>query len=195
MPGPESAHRIRDWGDDEEEALVFSKELERRLNVTAHAITLEAIEQNAKPTLEQLSDVQYLLTTSWHIEQVQKYAAAHKKKVIEIKPNPQIYLEVVSEVQNKNVGVVIKDPKTMHASMEVFMNIFHPKTTKKFFISPIDDKNQIQILLKEADLIYVSPLCWDEMRRLTPASLEIRTFKDFIAQESLNTIREIQLFE
>lgn len=181
--------------DDEEEALVFSKELERRLNIIAHPISLQALEQDGKAALIQFGDIRYLLTTSWHIEQVQRYAATYKKKVIEIKPNPNIYLEIVKEVQNKNVAVVVRDAKTMHASMEVFMNIFHPKTTKKFFISPIDDKEQIKILLKEADLIFVSPLCWDEIRKLTPASLEIRTFKDFIAQESLEAIREIQLFE
>jgi DNA-binding transcriptional regulator YhcF (GntR family) len=181
--------------DDEEEALVFSKELQRRLGINAQPVPLALLEENENALFAKVRGIEYFLTTSWHLEQVRKYAFTHHKKVLEIKPNPQIYQEILKEVQTRNVAVVVQDARTIHASMEVFMNIYHPSTTKKFFISPIGDKEQLQAMLDEAELIYTSPLCWDEVRKLTPARVEIRTFKDFIAEESLEALREIRLFE
>ena len=181
--------------DDEEEAEVFSKELERRLGITAQPLPLQHIEVPADGADGLPPATQYLLTTSWHLETVRKFAALHQKKVLEIKPNPQLYSEIVSEVQQHNVAVVVNDARTIHASTEVFVNILQPRTSKRFFIATITDTDRIEEILKHADLIYVSPLCWDAMRRMTPAQIEIRTFKDLIADEFLDTLRGLRIFE
>lgn len=181
--------------DDEEEAIVFSKELERRLGIAVQPFPLQQLEDaNAESALF-MSETHYLLTTSWHLEAVRKFATQHRRKVLELKPNPQIYQEILSEIQRYNVAVVVNDPRTFHASTEVFMNILHPRTTKRFFIATADDAAQIEEILAHAELIYVSPLCWDAMRRLTPAHIEIRPFKDLIADETLDTLRGLRIFE
>ena len=180
--------------DDEEEAVVLARELERRLGVTALPLTLDALEGREPSSDGLASTPAYWLTTSWHLEAVRRLAAPHRRKVLEIKPNPQLYSEIVNEVQQHNVAVVVNDPRTIHASTEVFLNILQPSTSKRFFIATVQDEAQIREILAHADLIYTSPLCWDAMRRLTPAHIEIRPFKDLIAEEFLDTLRGLRIF-
>ncbi|MBI4481902.1 MAG: GntR family transcriptional regulator [Acidobacteria bacterium] len=180
--------------DHEEEAVIFSAELAKRLGVRTIPVSLTDCEQNGRSVADKLKEANYLLTTSWHLNEVKALADRYKKKVLEIKPNPEIYKEILEVVRNKNAGIVVQDPHTMHASTEVFMQIFYPSTAKKFFITAIDDTERLEELIREADIIYVSPLCWDAMRKLTPRHVELKTFENFISEESLETLRQIQLF-
>jgi hypothetical protein len=81
----------------------------------------------------------------------------------------------------------------MHASWDIFMNLYHPSTSKKFWIAPIDREDLVQKIIEEADLIFVSPMCWDEVRRRTPADKVLKTYENFISETTINYIREVQL--
>ena len=177
--------------DDEEEAYIFSNELEARLGSQAFAVSLPEADTPAGRALLSESDV--LLTTSWHMEEVGRLAEVLGKKVLEIKPSHDIYTEILSAAQDHNIGIVIRDEKTMHASWEVFMHIYHPSTEKQFWIAPIHRRDLIDKIVEEADLIFVSPMCWDEMRKLTPSDKQLKTYEKFISEETLNDLRQIQL--
>ncbi len=177
--------------DDEEEAYIFASELEMRLGMTAIQVSLE---EAARPEgMAQLQESDILLTTSWHLEEVNALAAGLSKEVVEIKPSHQIYSEILSAAQDHNIGIVIRDEKTMHASWEVFMSLYHPSTDKRFWIAPIHRTDLIEKIVEEADLIFVSPMCWDEMRRLTPSKKELKTYENFISEDTLADLRQIQL--
>ena len=143
--------------------------------------------------MAQLQESDILLTTSWHLEEVNALAEGLSKEVVEIKPSPQIYAEILSAAQDHNIGIVIRDEKTMHASWEVFMSLYHPSTDKRFWIAPIHRTDLIEKIVEEADLIFVSPMCWDEMRRLTPSNKELKTYENFISEDTLADLRQIQL--
>ncbi len=177
--------------DDEEEAFIFASELETRLGASALPVSLE--EAPGPAGTSQLKECDILLTTSWHLEDVTLLARELGKEVVEIKPSRQIYAEILSAAQDHNIGIVIRDEKTMHASWEVFMSIYHPSTDKRFWIAPIHRTDLIEKIVEEADLIFVSPLCWDEMRRLTPSEKELKTYENFISEETLADLRQIQL--
>ncbi len=177
--------------DDEEEAFIFASELETRLGASALPVSLE--EAPGPAGTSQLKECDILLTTSWHLEDVTLLARELGKEVVEIKPSHQIYAEILSAAQDHNIGIVIRDEKTMHASWEVFMSIYHPSTDKRFWIAPIHRTDLIEKIVEEADLIFVSPMCWDEMRRLTPSEKELKTYENFISEETLADLRQIQL--
>ena len=69
----------------------------------------------------------------------------------------------------------------------------HPSTKKKFWIAPIAREDLVEKIIQEADLIFVSPMCWDEMRKRAPASKQLKTYENFISQETVNHLRELQL--
>ena len=140
-----------------------------------------------------LQECDYLLTTSWHIDEVKALSERYSKKIVELKPSPQVYSEILSAARDQNIAIVVRDEKTLHASWEIFMNIYHPSTEKKFWIAPIARNDLINKIVEEADLIFVSPMCWDEMRRRTPASKELKTYENFISEETINRLKELQL--
>jgi len=73
------------------------------------------------------------------------------------------------------------------------MNLYHPTTTKKFWIAPIDREDLVEKIIDEADLIFVSPMCWDEMRKRTPADKELKTYENFISKSTIDYLKELQL--
>ncbi|GAB4220335.1 MAG: hypothetical protein Kow001_01790 [Acidobacteriota bacterium] len=176
--------------DHDEEALIFSRELRMRLGAEVFPAPLgNRSEQN----LRELSEADYLLTTSWHLDEVRELARSLHKEVVEIKPSHQIYTEVLEACRHRNIAIVIKDERTMHASWDIFMNLYHPSTSKKFWIAPIDREDLVAKIVEEADLIFVSPMCWDEMRRRTPSSKELKTYDHFISEETITRLKELQL--
>ncbi len=177
--------------DHEEEAYIFSRELRDRLRADVVPISLTDLESDASQ--EQLKNADYMLTTSWHMEEVRALAGRFAKPLMEIKPSHQIYQEILSNARDRNIAIIIKDEKTMHASWDIFMNIFYPSTQKKFWIAPLDRNDLIEEIIKEADLIFVSPMCWDEIRKRTPAEKELKTYENFISEETINQLRELQL--
>jgi len=177
--------------DHQEEAFIFSRELEMRLGVKALPVSLDQLKGDESFSLFQESD--YLLTTSWHMEEVRMLAGQHLKKLVELKPSHEIYTEIMTATQDQNVAIVIQDEQTLHASWEIFMNLYHPSTKKKFWIAPIAREDLVEKIIQEADLIFVSPMCWDEMRKRAPASKQLKTYENFISQETINHLRELQL--
>ncbi|MFQ5739013.1 MAG: GntR family transcriptional regulator [Acidobacteriota bacterium] len=177
--------------DDEEEAFIFSRELRMRLDADVYPVSLAQIQDHDE--LEVLTVSEYFLTTSWHMEEVEALAKRLHKRVVEIKPSHEIYKEILDAARDRNVAIVIQDERTMHASWDVFMNIYYPSTQKKFWIAPIHREDLIQKIVNDADLIFVSPMCWDEMRRRTPAEKELKTYESFISEETINRLREFQL--
>ncbi|HSR70351.1 MAG TPA: GntR family transcriptional regulator [Acidobacteriota bacterium] len=177
--------------DHSEEAFIFSRELQMRLNAEAFPVNLEG--QPSEEEERFLKEADCLLTTSWHLDEVTRLADSLKKPLLEIKPSHAIYTEILSEAQDRNTAIVIQDEKTLHAPWEVFMNIFHPSTDKKFWIAPIDREDLIERIVEEADVIFVSPMCWDEMRKRTPAERELKTYENVISDETIDGLKQMQL--
>lgn len=177
--------------DHEEEAFIFSRELTMRLGAQVTPVSLGQIQDNGD--YQELKDSDCFLTTSWHLDEVQELAERYRKPLLEIKPSHQIYTEILEAARHQNIAIVIQDERTMHASWDIFMNIYRPSTEKKFWIAPIHREDLVERIVKEADLIFVSPMCWDEMRRRTPAEKELKTYENFISEETINQLKELQL--
>ena len=177
--------------DHEEEAFIFSRELKMRLGADVASVSLNQIQTNGANELFQKSD--YFLTTSWHMKEVRQLAEEYGKQVVEIKPSHEIYTEILEAARDRKVAIVIQDEQTMHASWEIFMNIYHPSTEKQFWIAPINREELIEKIIEEAELIFVSPMCWDEMRKRAPAEKELKTYENFISQETIDYLKELQL--
>ena len=73
------------------------------------------------------------------------------------------------------------------------MNIYYPSTQKQFWIAPINREELVNKIIQEADLIFVSPMCCDEMRKRTPANKELKTYENFISEETVTYLKELQL--
>ncbi len=118
-----------------------------------------------------------------------------KKRVMEIKPNPTIYNEIVSLLKVKNVGVIVRDMKTLHTSFDVFMNIFYPSTENKFIITPISNRRLVNEIIEVSDTVFSSPYCWEEVRKIMPAHKDLRRFEDLISEKFIEHLRLLQIFE
>jgi len=178
--------------DHEEEAFIFARELQMRLFSEAFAVPLT--EELSEENRQVLESSDYFMTTSWHMEEVQQLGKEFGKKVVEIKPSHEIYTEVLTAAQDHDIGIVIQDERTMHASWEIFMQIYHPSTSRKFWIAPINREDLVEKIIEEADLIFVSPMCWDEIRRRTPADKALKTYENFISEQTIGQLKELQLF-
>ena len=177
--------------DHREEAYVFSRELRNRLGVEVKTLPLEKIgELDGK---EEVDGADYILTTSWHMDEIKEFVRELDIRIVEIKPSHKIYIEILEAAQDKNVAIVIQDERTMHASLDIFMNIYHPSTDKKFWITSIERSDLVEEILEEADLIFVSPICWDEMRKRTPSGKKLKTYENFVSEETIEFLRELQL--
>lgn len=176
--------------DHEEEAFIFSRELKLRLRADVYPVSLGQIQNG---DLKELKQSDYFLTTSWHLEEVEPLARRYHKRIVEIKPSHEIYTEILSAARDRNIAIVIQDERTLHASWDIFMKVYHPTTSKKFWIAPIDREDLVEKIIREADVIFVSPMCWDEMRKRTPAGKELRTYENFISEETISCLRELQL--
>ncbi len=181
--------------DDEEELLAFSEEISRKLDAKIYKILLDEIDKYFVSDNMELNEYKYVLTTSWHIENVSKFATPLGKKVIEIKPNPSIYSEIVSLLKERNIGVIVRDMKTLHTSFDVFMNIFYPSTENKFIITPITNKRLVNEIIEFSDTVFASPYCWDEVRKIMPGDKDLRKFKDFISDKFIEHLKILQIFE
>jgi len=181
--------------DDEEELMAFSGELQRKLKVHIYPVRLDEMEKKLSSSNAELESFNHVLTTSWHMEQVRPFARELGKNVLEIKPNPDIYHEIVALIKEKNVGVIVRDMKTIHASFEVFMNIFYPSTERKFIITPINNKELLERISCNCEVVFASPFCWNEVRKIIPSHREVRTFTDLISDDFISYLKVLQLFE
>lgn len=180
--------------DHEEEANIFSGEIRERVApADVYVLSLEEHQNGIDAASMERSE--YILTTSWHLDAVQDLARRFGKPLLEIRPNPLISAEILEAARTRNVALIVKDETTMHASWDAHMTIFHPSTDKKFFICPLHREEMIRQIVREAEIIYVTPACWDTMRRITPAHVELKTYQSFISDETIATLREIQLYD
>ncbi len=176
--------------DHVEEAFCFAREIRSRIGAEVSAITLGSPEAEMSSRLKKS---EYFLTTSWHIQDVSAMAEKYGKQVVEIKPSHRIYKEILQAAQNKNTAIVIQDENTMHASWDVYMSLYRPTTEKKFWIAPIDNSELLDQILAEAEVIFVTPMCWDRMKELAPESTELRTYGSFISEDTIDYLKELQL--
>ena len=176
--------------DHVEEAFCFARELRERIGAEVSAITLGS---PAEKVASRLQEADFFLTTSWHFQEVSAMAEEYGKEIVEIKPNHKIYQEILEAAQSRNIAIVIQDENTMHASWDIYMSIYRPTTEKKFWIAPIDNSQMIQEILAEAELVFVTPMCWDKMKKITPENIELRTYESYISEETIDSLKEIQL--
>ena len=176
--------------DHVEEAYCFARELRKRTGAEVAAITLGSPEEEVS---SRLKDSDYFLTTSWHFQEVSEMAERYEKEIVEIKPSHTIYQEILEAARTRNIAIVIQDENTMHASWDIYMSIYRPSTEKKFWITTIDNTKIIDEILSEAELIFVTPMCWDKMKKIAPDSIELRTYESFISEETIDQLKEIQL--
>ncbi len=179
--------------DHVEEAFCFAREIRERIGSDVSAVTLGSHEEEQEELALRLREADYFLTTSWHIQEVSVMAEKFRKQVIEIKPSHRIYEEILEAAQTRNIAIVIQDENTMHASWDIYMSIYRPTTEKKFWIATVDNTLLLDEIIAEAEVIFVTPMCWDRMKGLAPASTELRTYESFISEETIDYLKELQL--
>ena len=177
--------------DHVEEAFCFARELRDRIGADVSPITLGSPAEEEMSS--RLKEADYFLTTSWHLQEVGAMADTYGKQLIEIKPSHRIYEEILRAGQTRNIAIVIQDENTMHASWDIYMSIYRPTTEKKFWIATIDNTSLLDEILAEAEVIFVTPMCWNRMKELAPESVELRTYESFISEESIDYLKELQL--
>jgi len=181
--------------DDEEELEVFAGELERKLAVRLYPVLLSDLDRRLTADNPDIRELPYVLTTSWHLEQVGPRAAALGKKLLEIKPDPGVYGEIARLMQARNVAVVVRDLRTLHTSFTMYQNIFYPSTVKRFIIATLADETLIGQIARESEVVFCSPLCLDTLRRRLPPGKDLRGFQDFISDEFIESLHKLGLFE
>lgn len=179
--------------DDEEELATFSAELERRMSVQILPIPLQDAPAKLSRENRELSGYRHVLTTSWHLGEVRALAEPLGMEVLEIRPDPGVYAQILAEARERNVGVVVGDPRTLHAPYDAFLNIFHPSTNRRFLVAAVHDEERMAELAREADVAYTSPFCVEEAKKILPAGLELREIRDVISNEFLEELQLLQL--
>ena len=181
--------------DDPEELAVYSAELSRRLRAEVEAVPLAEAGRWVRSDNPRVVRCSHVLTTSWHLESVRPLADALGRPLLEIRPNPAIYQGVVAELQHRNVGVVVGDPRTLHVPFDVFRNLFLPNAPGRFLVATVGDGDRLAEMAASAAVVFASPGCRDAVRQAMPAGVDVRTVQDVIADECIEELRIRQVFQ
>ena len=169
-----------------EQTGVFSAELRRRLGLDVVPVLTNAPRALRERALRQ-ADV--FITTYYHREEVSLWSARHHKEVFCIRLNPEFHRMLVRHGRRGMFPMVMSDISHEPRFRRVMSSLLPPEALECLVLVPHQDRKRVRELLRLAPQAYVSPLVYDEVRRLAPASVKLITLHEMISRDSIEHLR------
>ena len=169
-----------------EQTNLFSAELRRKLNLDAFPLLTHATPRLRSRTLER-ADV--LITTDFHWEEAQRWAARHHKEAYRIRLNPAFHAMLLRHARKGLFPMVLTDISFESAFRNAVADTASHKVASRLIFVHYRNRKRLRALLKQARRAYVSPLCYTEVAKHAPRGVELITLHDMISPDSLHTLR------
>ncbi len=169
-----------------EQTGVFSAELRRRLGLEIVPVLTNAPRAVRERALRQ-ADV--LITTYYHREEVSLWSARLHKEVFCIRLNPEFHRMLLRYGRKGTFPMIMSDTSYEARFRRVMASLLPPKALEQLVLAPYKDRERVRELLGRVPYAYVSPLVYDEVRRLAPPSVKLITLREMISRESIEQLR------
>lgn len=176
-----------------EQTELFSREIERRLNVRAFPVELQngSISPEARETLRRAD---FLVTTDFHWDEVNRLARASKKKTLRVQLDPRFLNMLLAAARRGPLAMVVTETSFEPRFREAVAAYLTPRELDRIRFVPCDDRRAILAARRECRSIYVSPLCEEKVRPLLRRHPRLLRRENMISSESLAELKENLLF-
>lgn len=169
-----------------EQTNLFAAELRRKLNVDAFPLLVHA---RPRARARALHRADLLITTDFHWHEAQRWAARHHKEVYRIRLNPAFHAMLLRHARQGLFPLVLTDTSFEPAFRRAVAGTATREVAERLVFVHYRNRQRLRELLKQARRAYVSPLCYEEVRRHAGPGVRLVTLEDMISPDSLHTLR------
>lgn len=174
-----------------EQTELFSREIERLLKVRVHPVELNGGELDAEAQ-RFLASVDFLITTDFHWDEVQRLAERAHKKVFKISLDPAFLQMVLGAARRGPFAMVLTETSFQPRFREAVSAYLTPEELDRIRVIHCANRAAIAAAARECDSVYVSPLCEKQVipllgRRRRPRLLR---HERMISEDSLRELKE-----
>lgn len=169
-----------------EQTHLFSDELRRKLNVDAFPVSTLSSPAARERALRR-ADV--FVTTDFHWEEVQRWAAQHRKEAYRIRLNPAFHRFLVRHARRGLFPMVLTSVSFEDGFRRALAGSTPPEVAERLVFVHHRNLARLNEILHQARRAYVSPLCYAEVARQAPAGVRLLTVRDMISRDSLQALR------
>lgn len=180
---------------NKEQINLFATELSERLNVCVTPVILSDLENPDAKLSKALGRMNYFVTTDFHFHQVKEFGAGYKKKILQIRLNPDFVPTLVEATRRGRLLMIVSDVSFFPAFC---------RNMKKIGISPalldritaVDDNDftRLQTAVAAVQSVHISPICDPRVRKFIPPGVQEVMVKNSLSDESIETLEAIMLF-
>lgn len=168
-----------------EQTCLFAAELRRKLNVDAFPLLTHATARNRSRSL---GGADVLITTDFHWPEAQRWAAQHHKEAYRIRLNPAFHALLLRHARQGLFPMVLTDTSFEPGFRRAVAGTTTPAVAERLVFVHYRNR-RLRELLRRAGRAYVSPLCYDEVKKQAPPGVRLITLYDMISPDSLHTLR------
>ena len=169
-----------------EQTHLFSEELRRKLNVEAFPVSTLSSPAARERALRR-ADV--FVTTDFHWEEVQRWAAQHRKEAYRIRLNPAFHRMLVRNARRGLFPMVLTSVSFEDRFRRALAGSTPPEVAERLVFVHYRNRARVNEALQRARRAYVSPLCYEEVARQAPDGVQLLTLRDMISPDSLQALR------
>ncbi len=174
-----------------EQAVVFAREITRRLGLQTFPLVLPAQGESSEAILR-MADL--WLTTDFHSSEVAPRAASHGRPCMTLRLDPRFPKVMLEAAERGSVLMVVEDKALVPAFTRALARIGVDETIRERIqgIEPRDPE-ALRRAVSRADFVYVSPLCAERVGRLVPPRARIAAPENLLAASSIEALRAVMV--
>ena len=169
-----------------------SRHIEQSLNIRAHEILLDQLEQPGAEVMQRIKHARCFVTTHYHWDEVCQRAAAYERPVLQIRLNPRVFEVIVRRAQAEPIGLIGMDRTFLSGFTRALAAVAPSVPQENLRTAEVADQRAVKKLLGGVDAAFVSPLCAEQLSALrSRAKVQVLSFENIIAPESLETLEAV----
>jgi DNA-binding transcriptional regulator YhcF (GntR family) len=174
---------------------LFAHEIASRLKVRVYPLMLDQLSRPDAKLVNLLESIDYFATTDFHYSEVKGLVADYKKRLLQVRLNPEFVPKLVTAARQGRLLMIVSDATFFPAFRQSMLGIgLSPEVIDR--IIAVDDKNpaRVKSLASESQSVYISPICNPQIRQLIPEGMKEIQIDGTLSKESLETLEAMLLF-
>lgn len=176
-----------------EQTQLFSREIERRLNMRAYPVELHngAVSREARAALRAAD---FLVTTDYHWDEALRLAQRSQKKVFRVNLDPA-FLEMILKAARRGLLAMVLTDTSFYPRFRAAVSAYlTPEELGRIRFVHCDDRAGIAAAARQCRFLYVSPLCEEQVLPQVGRRPRLLRRENMISCESLEELKENLLF-
>ncbi len=176
-----------------EQTRMFALELENKLGIKAEPV--EAFAASPPPGLDQvLRHADFFATTDFHWEEGARLAQRYRKKILRLRLDPKFLKLILASARKGPFAMIVTDTSIQERFRQSFAHYLKPAELARLRMVHPDDRAGIAEINRSGGRVYISPLCYQQVRPLISSSVTEVHQDGLIAASSLRELKEDLLF-